>query len=458
MLLLMLACTDPKQDPESEQSYELHIEDGALLNQQNQSVLLRGLNARVNGIFDVEFDDGRIALAKIPDFSGEDCRFMSEQLGHNLLRLPINWSGIEPEDDQYDQAYIDSVFALVDACYEHGVYTIVDLHQDAYSKEIGEDGAPLWAIYPPPEELLEGPLEDLEQRRASVQVLAAFSSLYRNEQNLRDAYIEMTLRIAEEMQGHRGAVALELQNEPVVFGQVDLLSDFHDAIMIELRAKYPNLPVVFEPDSLRNFTDNAGLMREFSWSQAIYGPHIYTDVFEDGWTGQNVDDLDQSVDLALEEAEFHQAHLFVGEFGNGPSTEHGFRYIVEALEDFDRVSASWAFWLYEEYSIGSWGLFEQNEQSTSQGPLREELADVLARPFPEFLSGTIRNIEWSLEQKVLTISLQATGTGEHRVTAPLRIWPNGPQVLCDGQPVSTTSPRVGRVQFTCAGSEIVVQE
>ena len=34
---------------------------------------------------------------------------------------------------------------------------MIDLHQDAYSKEIGEDGAPLWAIQPPPTMLLAGP-------------------------------------------------------------------------------------------------------------------------------------------------------------------------------------------------------------------------------------------------------------------------------------------------------------
>ena len=55
---------------------------------------------------------------------------------------------------------------------------MIDLHEDAYSKEIGEDGAPLWAIQPPPTELLQGPLDDLGSRRTSAQVTAAFDTFF----------------------------------------------------------------------------------------------------------------------------------------------------------------------------------------------------------------------------------------------------------------------------------------
>jgi endoglycosylceramidase len=455
-MIWLIACT--KMDPIAEPGHLLSVQNGRLYNQLDQQVLLRGFNARVEGVFDVDFDDGRTSLANIPGFTGDDCKFISQQMGLNLLRLPINWSGIEPEDDQYDQDYIESVFSLVDDCYEQGVYTIIDLHQDAYSKEIGEDGAPLWAIYPPPEELLEGPLEDLAERRTSTQVLAAFSSLYRNEQNLLDAYIEMTLKIANEMKSHPGAVALELQNEPVVLGQIDLLYDFYDQIMDPLRQLHPELPVVFEPDTLRNFTDQSSLQREFTWSQAIYGPHIYTDVFEDGWIEQDVDSLDLSVDLASEEADFHQAHLFVGEFGNAPQSNHGFNYIVESLVDFDRVSASWAFWLYEEYSSAAWGIYDQTDQSESRGPLREDIVDVLSRPFPQQLSGEISSIEWDNENNELTVQFVSRGTEKHLFSAPIQIWSNGPKVYCDEQRVPTSIPRVGRIEFNCTGTKIILRE
>ena len=56
---------------------------------------------------------------------------------------------------------------------------IVDFHQDGYSKEIGEDGAPLWAIHPPPDMLLEGPLGgSLSERIVSEQVQRAYTSFF----------------------------------------------------------------------------------------------------------------------------------------------------------------------------------------------------------------------------------------------------------------------------------------
>ncbi|MEC7983669.1 MAG: cellulase family glycosylhydrolase [Myxococcota bacterium] len=434
---------------------KFQVQNGILQNDSGKQALLRGFNARINGIFDVTFDDGRIPLEAIPVFEQIDCQFFSEQLGLNLLRLPVNWSGIEPEDDVYNEEYLDHVFRLVDACYEVGVYSIIDIHQDAYSKEIGEDGAPLWAIYPPPEELLEGPLEDLEERRASAQVLAAFSSLYRDEENLHQAYGEMALRLADEMQFHPGAIALELQNEPVALGQVDLLYDFYDAITEPIRQKYPDLLIVFEPDSVRNFTDFSDTNRAFGWDNAIYSPHIYTDVFENGWASQSVDDLSDSIETAQEEAVFHNAPLFVGEFGHAPHTEAGFLYIETSLAFFDQSLASWAFWVYEEYSTAAWGLYEQGEEPDTRGPLREDLADLLARPFPEFLSGELHSLDWDVAQKTLTVSLTPSGDGKHLFTAPLRAWPQGARITCDGENVTASSPRVGRIEFLCKGQNIV---
>lgn len=83
------------------------------------------------------------------------------ELGLDFLRLPINWSAIEPTQSTYDEAYLDRVDAAVQCAARANVYVMIDLHEDAYSKEIGEDGAPLWAIQPPPAMLLQGPLTDL---------------------------------------------------------------------------------------------------------------------------------------------------------------------------------------------------------------------------------------------------------------------------------------------------------
>lgn len=447
--LLFAACTEPAAVKAGRaQPYA----DGVTLRDTSgRELRLHGFNARVEGLFDVTFDDGRIPLETIPPFGDADCAFIADELGMNLLRLPVNWSGMEPEDDRFDEAYFDRVTAVVDACWTHGVYTQLDIHQDAYSKEIGEDGAPLWAIVPAPAELLEGPLEDLEARRTSGPVLAAFRSLYTNQAGLFDAYGDMAGELAGRFVDHPGIVGIELHNEPVALGDQASLDAFHEAVALAVRDRAPSMAIHFEPDAFRNLTDSAPVTNPFPLGNVVYAPHVYTDVFEDGWASLDTGAIEASVAAAREEATAHDAPLLVGEFGHDPETEAGRAYIAAALESFDAYSASWAFWVYEEWSQGRWGLYGGDTES--RGPLRDELADLLTRPFPAAVDGKVTHVAW--DGAALTVGLDGAGDGEHLVSAPSRVWPGEVVVQCDGQQVDAT--RVGgRVRFRCGGGEVVV--
>ena len=157
---LLAACGESTPDHPATLSF-VHIEGNHLVDEDGRHVIARGINARIEGIFDVSFSDGRERLEPIPTFTYEDAEAMAA-IGFNVLRLPVNWSGIEPEEGQFDETYLARVDEVIEHCRNAGIYVLVDFHQDAYSKEIGEDGAPYWAILPEPEEFLEGPLEDLE--------------------------------------------------------------------------------------------------------------------------------------------------------------------------------------------------------------------------------------------------------------------------------------------------------
>src|SRR5579864_4010666 len=50
--------------------------DGRLVDQHRREVTLRGVNARVEGIFDVTFSDGRQPLEAIPPFDDGDAAKM----------------------------------------------------------------------------------------------------------------------------------------------------------------------------------------------------------------------------------------------------------------------------------------------------------------------------------------------------------------------------------------------
>ena len=291
-----------------------HFRDGA-----GKVVILRGVNARIEGVFDVTFDDGRVALESLPELTAEDCRRM-RALGFNLLRLPINWSGIEPQQGEYDQAYLAAVDAAVACAADAGLFVLVDLHQDAYSKEIGEDGAPLWAIVPPPEELLEGPLEDLAERRVSDQVEKAFASFFdpTDAAGLQLAFIAVLELVAARYADNPAVVGFEIFNEPVI--GADELDPFHFAAAAAIRAAAPAKLIFFEPPTIRNFIDYQPLAAAaFPVTGAVYSPHIYTFVFTgDGLEDVTKADLRPSVEAARAEAEAWATPLFVGEWGIGP--------------------------------------------------------------------------------------------------------------------------------------------
>src|SRR5438876_8045966 len=169
----------------------LHVHRGRLLDERRREVTLRGVNARVQGIFDVTFDDGRLPLEPLPVFDAGDADRM-RALGFNLLRLPLSWSALEPTRGAYDPAYLDRIAAIVGLCERRGILVLLDFHQDAFSKEIGEDGAPRWVLdrflgpnnYP----YLGGPLTDLTARRLAPAALDAFRQFFANTDGVQDDF------------------------------------------------------------------------------------------------------------------------------------------------------------------------------------------------------------------------------------------------------------------------------
>ena len=455
ILVVVPACGDgggagPAADP-------LTTDQAELRDAQGRQLLLRGINARVEGLFDVSFDDGRVALEPIPPFGAEDCRFLAEEMGYNHLRLPVNWSGLEPVRGDYDADYLRRILDVVDACGEYGIYTLVDLHQDAYSKHMGEDGAPLWAIVPPPSELLEGPLHDLNERRTSGQVLAAFDSFFANDEGVQDAYADMAAWLAGALEGHPWILGLELMNEPVLFFDDAPLAAFHAKVGGAAREAAPTLTLFFEPNSLRNMTDDAPAEFPFPFDDAVYSPHIYTEVFLNGWESEDATKIRLSVERAVQEAADHNAPLYVGEFGNDPKTDRGRLWIDITLSLFDEHLISSAIWVYEEWSQGSWGLYDGvGEPNPGRVALREDAVDLLARAYPQAVDGRLVSFAFDASARTLTVQLADAGPGEHLMAAPGRVYPTGVVAACDGVDVETT-PGPGRVALRCAGATLTLR-
>jgi len=436
----------------------LEARGSRLFDEFGREVLYHGVNARVAGLFDVTFSDGRHPVETVPPFGEEDCRFLSEELGMNVLRLPVNWSGVEPQRGKYDRAYIQHVVRLVDECFEQGVSTLIDFHQDAWSKEIGEDGAPLWAIIPPPTQLLEGPVTDLTARRLSAQAMNAAMSFFQNVDGLQDAFAAMAQQVARALHGHPGAIGMELMNEPLLLrggssGIISPIDAFYRRVGAQVREVAPQLTLFYEPNSLRNLFDQIPVIGPFPLPNVVYAPHIYTGVFS--FNPPDLADLRASVAAAQSEAATVGGPLFVGEWGTDPRTPAGLQYLSDAMQAFDEARASWTFWVYEEVPPAVWGLWDTTPDLATR-TLRTAPADTLARPFPQAVDGEIQAIHYEPTTRVLSVTITPGHRGlHHRFSAPRRTYPDGVRATCDGRVIDAWPDR-GHVRLACDGTEITL--
>jgi endoglycosylceramidase len=445
LLVLSVAACAPATRYAPLDSDGTHLRD-----RDGRAVILRGINARIEGVFDVMLDGGRVPLEEIPAFSAADARRMAE-LGFNLLRLPIHWSAIEPQPGAYSDAYLDRVAAVVALCREVGILVLLDFHQDAWSKEIGEDGAPLWAIVPPPEMLLEGPLDDLGDRRISAQVQRAFKSFFAdNAMGLQESFARMAQKVAQRFVGDEAVLGYEIFNEPEATD--DEVAAFNLKVARALREVDPAHLIAFEPSVYRNFVNASPLAREpFQVGGGLYAPHVYTAVFGNDnrlADGTFVTPLRESWAAAREEAAAWGTPLIVGEFGVGPTTPNGFQWLDVAFAAADEQLASTAFWLWKEQSQGIWGLFDPPDWRD-----RPAMIAAVSRPYPKAIGGDPRRVAW--DGTTLTVELAPRGnvSPEHDV-----FFPRGtPTVSCAGQKVTPAPLGDATWRFRCDAASFTLR-
>ncbi len=442
-LMIMIAMVSAAACRPDDPLPRARAEGPRLLDHVDRELFVHGVNARIEGIFDVTFDDGRTAVQPIPSFSTEDLRFLRDEVGINALRVPINWSGLEPEPDapSLNAEYLNAVDDVLERCESLQVWCLIDLHQDAYSKEIGEDGAPLWAIEPPPDQLLSGPLEDLVARRTSAAVLRAFDSFWNNARGLQDAYLIMLQRLAEHLQDKPYVLGIEVFNEPV--GDSVPILGFAQRAVEAIHEVDPDRLVLWEPSALRNLTDGAETDGGLKVDNDGYAPHLYPEVFSgraDLWLSEDPARLVLSADNARAEADEHDAPLVVTEYGNDPTLPHGLRWLARMQAEMDRVGAHRFYWVYEEISQDRWGFYDADRT------LRDDVVDVLARATPT-VNGTVTGI--SEDDGVLSVSFD--GGGEHELRLPRALFADGATFTCDGIEVNAALTDDGLVATVHCG-------
>lgn len=211
-----------------------------------RQVVLRGPN--LNHLGDYFSSDP--ALPTNADLTETDWDQLDAQ-GVNVVRLVTTWSAWEPTRGSFDLAYLERVKDAVAAARDHGIYVVIDMHQDAWSKfvftpraetcpegrhhQIGWDGAPEWATF------TDGkPTCTPASREESPAVIQAWNNFYRNREGIRSELTALWGRIATEFATDSTVAGFDMLNEPgtgsTVEGTLVGLNAFYRETIAAIRA------------------------------------------------------------------------------------------------------------------------------------------------------------------------------------------------------------------------------
>ena len=215
-------------------------EGGRIRDALGREVLLRGVNVNSFGEY-YAFDP---EIRTVHPF-GEDDADAIQSIGWNFVRLILSWSLVEPEPGVYDESYLDEVEAVVRMLESRGIYTLIDLHEDAWGPTlearpdeecpegtlpaVGWDGAPSWATFDGdrPRCIEDGVI--VTTRFFSPAVLAAFQAFWDDAEGpggvgIQTRYHAMLTHVVARFSRHDSVAGYDIMNEPNAWSAVALES------------------------------------------------------------------------------------------------------------------------------------------------------------------------------------------------------------------------------------------
>jgi endoglycosylceramidase len=334
--------------------------DPAIFDAAGRQVLLHGVGDNQLGDY-YQVDP---AQATVFPLGKRDFDLM-HRLGFNVVRLALSWSKLEPQRGQISEAYIRRIRDAVEWAKGSGLYVILEMHQDAWGKEvatppgetcppgltpsIGWDGAPTWATYFDGMSSCHNTFREL-----SPAVAAAFDNFYDDRDGIQTQLVRVWARLAQKFAANPTVAGFDLFNEPHPGSRpgpvaAEEIGSFYERSIEAIRRAESERTngfhhiIFFEPSVLYNVVVSPAVAPPPTFTDdqdIVFAPHLYPGTFSPFST-------DQAYQATEAIAASYQTTFWVGEWGwysQDPSDDYANIRDFAAHEDEALVGDAWWQW------------------------------------------------------------------------------------------------------------------
>lgn len=217
----------------AQQNY-IQVDGTILRDAEGRMLILRGLN-----YVNKDKDNNFLNLTKDEAFVN------MKKWGYNATRLGVNWSALEPKPGEYDTTYLKDLDKRLQYAKQHGIYVILDMHQDLYSIKFG-NGAPLWATLDEGKPHITGGIWS-DAYYISPAVQTSFDNFWKNTPvanglGVQDCYINTWQMLAKRYKNDRNIIGFDVMNEPFIGTAVEqvlgvMLAEITEALNAKSNSK-----------------------------------------------------------------------------------------------------------------------------------------------------------------------------------------------------------------------------
>jgi endoglycosylceramidase len=282
------------------------------------------------------------------------------------------------------EAYLDRIDSYVRKASEHGIYTVIDMHQDAYSAFIftpagevcpegsspakGWDGAPAWAVF------TDGASTCITgDRNSSPAVRNAWNAFYDNRDGIRDRFIATWSAIATRFAGRPEVAGYDVLNEPEVSRPAALLGPLYNGLLRDavaaIRTAESGAPfehLIFVEPAIPAGNPSFGIVVPSRGTigaevtNLVSAPHNYAESISVGAAGLTIELMNQ---FYLNAAKTLRVPTWIGEYGFWDTSESTVAKVERYAADEDRRLLHGAWWQWRQpcgdpHSVGPVGEFE----------------------------------------------------------------------------------------------------